>query len=97
MTPLSQCSGGRLFNKASNKCECPASLPCWNGVICLACNDHWSSLTKSCIACQEGQHWDQQAQNCVRCPEGSVYDTVNLKCVEQLPTCQGGQIYNRAT
>ena len=67
MSPAQQCTGGKVFDAASNVCKCPPSTA-WNGTQCLAAP----------ISCAGGKVFDKASNTC-KCPASKTWDGTKCK------------------
>ena len=90
------CENGQIYNTETEKCECPESLPHYDGTQCLNCpgSSFWSQNALACVKCADGQHYDADLKGCVKCPLNFVYNENSGECVSAQPTCSNGKIYN---
>lgn len=84
------CPSNQVF--ANGRCQCPPSLPNWNGKLCIKCpcNQVWSASSKRCT-CPGGTF--PVGQCCKSCPDGQRYNARKgaCECPAQTPHWTGQQ------
>lgn len=68
---VTECLNGKVLNTNTQVCECPSSLPYWNGL--------------SCVSCKNGEVWNAENSECIRCPEGFIFNYATGQCEDQTP------------
>lgn len=64
---VSACVSNQYFSTVTNKCECPAEEPYFNGDHCFNCygEKHYDPNTKTCEYCDIGKTWDSATSQCI--------------------------------
>lgn len=92
-TCIQKCSGGSVYDYATDSCKCPQDKPYSDGTQCLECYlpKYWNDTARACLSCPPSQFYNTTSRKCQSCPTGYVFNPLTNICDNII--CDGNSIF----